>query len=211
MDENQISYEEIDREIEERAAAKRRKLPHEIFDFAELIVITLAVLILLTVFLFRQTVVSGKSMTPTLNEGEHLVISDFFYTPKTGDIVVFQVEDEICAKYPDILTKNEPLIKRVIATEGQTVSISNGTVYVDGKALEEDYVLIDGSFPAGYYGKECVVPEGEVFVLGDHRNASSDSATGARISASIFSIESTLFSISARWPHSSGASTWIYT
>ena len=172
MDENQISYEEIDREIEERAAAKRRKLPHEIFDFAELIVITLAILILLTVFLFRQTVVSGRSMTPTLLEGEHLVISDFFYTPKTGDIVVFQIEDEICAQYPDILTKNEPLIKRVIATEGQTVKIANGTVYVDGKALTEDYVTFNAPM---LNVPETTVSEGHIYVLGDCRSDSLDS------------------------------------
>ena len=70
MDENQISYTEIDKEIEDRAAAKRHKLPHEIFDFAELLLIVLAVLLLATTFLFRQTVVIGGSMNPTLREGE---------------------------------------------------------------------------------------------------------------------------------------------
>ena len=170
MDENQISYEEIDREIEERAAAKRRRLPHEIFDFAELIVITLAVLILITVFLFRQTIVSGDSMTPTLKEGEHLIISDFFYTPKAGDIVVFQIEDEFVELYPQ-LSPNEPLIKRVIATEGQTVRITAGTVYVDGIPLTEDYVFYDDlrSMP------ETTVSEGHIFVMGDYRISSLDS------------------------------------
>ncbi len=174
MDENQISYEEIDREIEERAADRRRRRPHEIFDFVELIVITLSVIVLATLFLFRQTIVSGGSMNNTLLDGEHLIISDLLYTPKTGDIVVLQVTDEIAGKYPQ-LSENEAIIKRVIATEGQTVGIVNGTVYVDGVALaESEYVMRDG-IDTHANMPTVTVSEGHLFVLGDHRNSSLDS------------------------------------
>jgi signal peptidase I len=169
MDENQISYTEIDEEIEARATAKRHKLPHEIFDFAELLLIVLAVLLLATTFLFRQTVVIGGSMNPTLREGERLLISDFFYTPKAGDIIVFQADGELASRANEI-QENEAIVKRVIATEGQTVRISGGIVYVDGMPLSEDYTASGtGNM------KEITVSEGHIFVLGDNRNNSVDS------------------------------------
>ncbi|MBQ2719519.1 MAG: signal peptidase I [Clostridia bacterium] len=173
MDNNQISYEEIDREIEERAAAKRKKRPHEIFDLTELVLITLSVILLCSLFLFRQTVVSGGSMEGTLSDGERLLISDFFYTPKAGDVVVIQIEDEIADAYPE-LTRNEAIIKRVIATEGQTVGIVRGVVYVDGSPLREGYVFRDGHDTKANMAP-VTVSEGHVFVMGDHRNSSLDS------------------------------------
>ena len=174
MDENQISYTEIDEEIEKRAAAKRHKLPHEIFDFAELLLVVLAVLLLASTFLFRQTVVIGRSMQPTLEDGERLLISNFFYTPKTGDIIVFQADEETVRKSNGVLAKNEAVVKRVIATEGQTVRISNGTVYVDGEPLTESYTLSEGR-PIYASMNEITVSEGHIFVLGDNRNNSTDS------------------------------------
>jgi signal peptidase I len=173
MDENQISYEEIDREIEERAAKTKKRLPHDIFDFAELILITLSILVLVTTLLIRQTVVFGGSMEPTLKNGEQLFISDLFYTPKCGDIVVVQVDADTAAQYSS-LQKHEAIIKRVIATEGQTVAIVGGTVYVDGEPLAEDYVLRDGP-DAKLNMPTTTVKEGHIFLLGDHRNSSLDS------------------------------------
>ena len=174
MDENQISYEEIDREIEERSAKRRGRLPHEIFDFAELILIVLAILLLATTFLFRQTVVDGPSMDPTLQHGERLIISNFFYTPKANDIIVFQADDDLVEESRGQLVKNQAVVKRVIATEGQTVRVSGGTVYVDGVPLEEPYVLIDGPDERPTMS-EITVPPGHLFVMGDHRNRSLDS------------------------------------
>ena len=171
MDEYQISYEEIDKEIAERAHKKREKLPHDIFDFVEFFVIAFAIILLIFTFLVRQTVVTGGSMLPTLTEGDRLIISDFFYTPKAGDIVVIQVEDEIAAKRPLVLAENSSIIKRVIATEGQTVAIQRGVVYVDGAPIDADY---------NYYKdfddmKEITVSEGHIFVMGDNRMVSLDS------------------------------------
>ena len=120
-------------------------------------------------FLFRMVVVSGPSMMQTLQDGDSLILlSNVIYTnPKYGDIVVASKES---------FKNGEPIIKRVIATEGQTVDIDFelGIVYVDGVALHESYVntptnLFEGTtFP-------LVVEEGHVFVLGDNRNDSMDS------------------------------------
>ena len=144
---------------------KKKEKGSGLFDFVELFVFTLAVVILLLSFVFRHSVVDGDSMQNTLQHGEHLIISDLFYRPDYGDIIVFE---DRSTGYSD------PMIKRVIALEGDTVKInSDGSVYVNGVLLDEDYVYING-----YYNQhpiEYTVPEGEVYVMGDHRNESVDS------------------------------------
>lgn len=143
---------------------KKKEKGSGLFDFVELFVFTLAVVILLLSFVFRHSVVDGDSMQGTLNDGEHLIISDLFYSPRRSDIIVFE----------DYATELEkPIVKRIIAIEGDRVRIDATGVYVNGQRLDEDYILIDG--PMLYTPIECVVPKGEVFVLGDHRNASTDS------------------------------------
>jgi len=135
------------------------------FDFTELIVLTLFAVLFITTCLFRHSVVDGGSMEHTLSDSQHLLVSSAFYEPEAGDIVVFYAE-----------TLKKPLVKRVIATAGQTVVIvSDREVYVDGELLSDSFVFTD--YSTGNYDEPvvCTVSEGCVFVLGDHRNNSTDS------------------------------------
>ncbi len=142
------------------------------FDILEVFVLCTACLLLVFVFLARLTRVDGFSMNDTLQNGEFLIVSDLFYTPKQGDIVVVQNTSLEVEKL------REPLVKRIIAVGGQTVNVAaDGTVTVtneDGtsKVLEEKYIKQER------YDKnalECYVPEGYVFIMGDNRNNSTDS------------------------------------
>ncbi len=145
-----------------------------IFDWIEVLVHAIIGVVICFSFLFRIATIDGPSMKDTLKHGERIVITNLFYTPKIGDIVVISRNAE-----NSVYTMNDsntPIIKRIIATEGQTVDIDfeAGIVYVDGIALDEPYtrtptnVKSDVEFPV-------TVDEGCVFVLGDNRNDSKDS------------------------------------
>lgn len=138
----------------------------EIYDWMQSLVFALIICIIVFVFIFRIVDVSGDSMNPTLLNGDKLVVSDVFYKPKQGDIVIFR-KDEY---------KAEALVKRVIATEGQTIEIDfdRGRVYVDGELLDEPYIAEPTHNQLDFQGPQTI-PEGCVFVMGDNRNASSDS------------------------------------
>ncbi|MBP3591012.1 MAG: signal peptidase I [Clostridia bacterium] len=147
------------------------------FDILEMFVFALAFVLVAMAFFFRHSVVDGGSMENTLYDKEHLIISDLFYSPKQGDIVVIQ--DASKAGVHNTLAK--PIVKRVIATEGQTVMIrSNGEVYVDGELLDESaYIFIDDPYYQYNELPLTTVPEGCVFLMGDHRNVSLDSRSAA--------------------------------
>ena len=142
----------------------------EIYDWMQSLVFALIICIIVFVFIFRIVDVSGDSMNPTLLNGDKLVVSDVFYKPKQGDIVIFR-KDEY---------KAEALVKRVIATEGQTIEIDfdRGRVYVDGELLDEPYIAEATKNQLDFPGAQTV-PEGCVFVMGDNRNQSSDSRRAA--------------------------------
>lgn len=143
---------------------KPRKIDSR-FDFAELFIFTLLAVMILTSFIFKHSIVDGGSMLNTLESGEHLIISDLFYTPSQGDIIV-------CEDYSTGIRK--PIVKRVIAVGGDYLEISRyGYVCVNGEMLSEEYVFIDGDFR--YPEVSMFIPDGMIYVMGDHRNASTDS------------------------------------
>ena len=157
----------VSTEESESNETKPNGLLNFVFDILELFIYSLAAVLVLTTFVFRHSIVDGGSMNNTLLDGDHIIISNLFYTPKRGDVIV-------CEDYSTVLRK--PIVKRIIAVEGDVISVSPyGTVTLNGKKLEdEEYVFTDGykwTEPINNYK----IPEGEVFVMGDHRNASTDS------------------------------------
>ncbi len=152
-------------------------LKNELFDWLEIIVFAIIIVVLIFTFVFRVVTIVGQSMENTVFEGEKLVISNWFYTPKAGDIVVVSRNIE---NTPSDERSSGPIIKRVIAVENQVVDIdfSTGVVYVDGVALDEPYtktptnLKYDIDFPV-------TVKENCVFCLGDNRNESLDSRSSA--------------------------------
>lgn len=129
----------------------------------------LAVIMIVLVLMLRLVIVSGPSMYDTLWDGDWvLVLSNVFYRDvEPGDVIVAS---------QDTYNDGEPIIKRVIALEGQTVDIDfeAGIVYVDGTALEEDYTYTPTNLEEGMEFP-LTVSEGCIFVMGDNRNRSKDS------------------------------------
>ena len=129
----------------------------------------LAAVMLVFLLLFRVVIVSGSSMYATLWDGDWLlVLSSVFYTePEQGDIIIASKES---------FKNGEPIVKRMIADEGQTVDIDfeAGIVYVDGVPLQEDYIH---NLTTTYEGVDfpLTVEEGCIFVMGDNRRESKDS------------------------------------
>ena len=137
-----------------------------ILEWYEALISAALVLVLIFSFFFRIIQVDGSSMVPTLVNGDKLIVWGAGYTPQRGDVVIVD----------SYTSYGKPLVKRVIAKGGDTVSIdyATGTVAVNGEVLQEDYIAeptylgYDVTFP-------YTVPEGTVFVMGDNRNQSLDS------------------------------------
>lgn len=129
----------------------------------------LTAIILIFTLIFRIVVVSGPSMFDTLMDGDYLLLlsNTFYHNPKQGDVVVLSKET---------YDSGTPIVKRVIATEGQSVDIDfvSGTVYVDGKELTEPYTHTPTNMQEGMKFP-LTVDKGCIFVMGDNRNESKDS------------------------------------
>lgn len=126
----------------------------------------LFVLFVVFILFFKVVEVDGVSMDPTLSDNDKLLVYTLSYTPKQGDIVVISAGDDELS-----------LVKRIIATENQTVDVDykTGKVFVDGMEIEENYVSEMSSPDDNEISYPYTVPENSVFVMGDNRNESRDS------------------------------------
>ena len=160
-----------------------------LFDYVEILAFSVCAVLLVFTLFFRLCQVSGPSMNNTLQNGEMLIAANL-EKPEAGDIIVFHMTNSPDEGY------NKALVKRIIATGGQTVRIeyATATVSVDGKVIDEDYAALLGGagadvgfmtlmpnhhFDAQAGVFEMTVPEGQLFVMGDNRNHSADSRLSA--------------------------------
>lgn len=159
---------------------RKDKVKADIYDWIEVFVSALAIVVIMLSFVLRIATVKGHSMERTLSDSQVVVMSNMFYTPAQGDIIVIQQNGGYF---------ETPIVKRVIATGGQTLSIDfeKWEVKVDGNVIDESsYVYFRNtsmdveeyySVYDAYLDTNGVmtVPEGYLFVMGDNRNESSDS------------------------------------
>ena len=159
---------EPDVEMEEKQPSRGA----ELYEWLQMLLCCVVAAVVVFNCFARLSRVDGQSMDYTLEHNELLLVWSLGYSPKQGDIVII---NKTTAEF----LGEHAIVKRVIATGGQTVDIdyASGTVYVDGEALDEPYIAEEMYLPASPNMQQThfEVPEDEVFVMGDNRNHSTDS------------------------------------
>ena len=167
-----VNYGKYKTGYDRYSSSKQSQTVQSCYEWIEEILAAVVVVVLIFTFLFRVVTVSGTSMYPNYHHGDRLVVTNTFGQPlEQGDVVVV------------VNVLDEPIIKRVIATEGQQVDINfdTGTVYIDGQALDETQfglkngITVETGAMLERTQFPTTVPEGHIFVLGDNRPVSEDS------------------------------------
>lgn len=146
---------------------KSRGIVGEILSFLLYVAVVVGITFLIIHYVGQRTYVSGSSMENTLSDGDNLIVDKITYRfsdPKRYDIIVFPYQYE----------ENTYFIKRIIGLPGETVQIVDGTIYIDGEALQESYGR-EVMKNSGLAAAPVTLGEDEYFVLGDNRNDSTDS------------------------------------
>ena len=167
---------EEDEYLEEQDKSSNWK--RELWEWTKTIIYALVISLVLKSYVLTLAKVDGQSMEPTLHHADRLYVNKLFYTPKKGDVVVVESNDPSAPFY----------IKRVIATEGDTlfINFATGDVYVNDEIIDEPYIAGNTRLVGSYiydlildneFSREnpLVIGEDEVFVMGDNRNNSKDS------------------------------------
>lgn len=162
-------------------SAKGKNKQYDGVDSVEIAFIFMMIVLLIFTYIFTVVRVKGPSMDNTLHDKDRLIVEKLGYDPKDYDIVIINCHDanllidNQLVSLPSSLDEN--IVKRVIATEGQTVDIDfeTGIVTVDGKATKDDFTSSSTNMNEGAFDYPVTVPKGYVFVMGDNRAVSMDS------------------------------------
>ncbi len=180
-----LFYQEINKN-RRKSIVSNKTQKNVVWEYVEAIVIAVIIALFIRTFVIQAFKIPSGSMIPTLQIGDHLLVNKFIYgiklpftgktlipitEPEKGDIVVFRFPKDKSVDY----------IKRVVATEGDSIEIRKKKVYINGEEVEDIHAYFSSSelHPANvsqrdYYGP-VTVPEGKVFVMGDNRDNSYDS------------------------------------
>ncbi|MGN0647039.1 MAG: signal peptidase I [Oscillospiraceae bacterium] len=170
-------------QTKEKAKSTPLSILYDFLDMVESVLISCFVVMLLFGFVLRPVKVDGSSMVPTLYNMDQLLMISLFYQPAYGDIVV--INGDYATLFSDaeqtVLYETQGtdinLVKRVIATGGQTIDIDfdTGNITIDGELLDQSFITLKPTRNEGAFTYPMTVPEGYCFVMGDNRNGSMDS------------------------------------